>query len=114
MFISPTGPYDIALLKLETPLEFNDFVKPIALPTAGSKPTGNGTITGLGSLKHMLSAYFPDVLQTVDLPIITYDACDKLLDQHLGEMKEEINLLDDETRFCTGPTPTNQGYCLVS
>ncbi|OXU31074.1 hypothetical protein TSAR_014231 [Trichomalopsis sarcophagae] len=110
-FGNPTGPHDIALLKLETPLEFNDYVKPIALPSAGSEPTGYGTVTGLGSLKHMMSVQFPQVLQTVDLPIITYDACDKLLDEYLGDMKEEINLLD-ETRFCTGPTPTNQGYCL--
>lgn len=35
------GPNDIALLKLQSPLEFNDVVQPISLPEAGAIPEGN-------------------------------------------------------------------------
>lgn len=54
------APNDIAIHVLETPLELNDFVQPIALPQAGSEPTGDVVLSGKYSLtfnKHQLFSY---------------------------------------------------------
>lgn len=40
--------YDVALVRLDRPLEFNDFVQPIALPAQSSLPLQSGRVTGFG------------------------------------------------------------------
>ncbi|XP_058793973.1 chymotrypsinogen B-like [Phymastichus coffea] len=107
---NPTGPYDIALIKLETPLEFNEFVKPIDLPQIGSHPQGFGVLTGLGSLTHMTQLILAKTLQALTLPIISNDDCQYAIDAALGA--GQFDFFGDDLAFCTGSTETNQGYCL--
>ena len=40
--------YDIALVRLAEPIEFNDHVRPICLPSRGEVASGFCTITGWG------------------------------------------------------------------
>uniref|UniRef100_T1GW39 Peptidase S1 domain-containing protein n=1 Tax=Megaselia scalaris TaxID=36166 RepID=T1GW39_MEGSC len=61
------APYDIALLHLEKPLEFNELVNPIALPYPGEFFSGKGKLYGWGRTDSNEPS--PDVLQTVESDI---------------------------------------------
>ena len=56
---------DVSLLKLDEPLEFNEFVQPLPLAAAGDDPAG-GTVcvnSGWGSISHTSAASMPAKLQ---------------------------------------------------
>lgn len=64
-----TYEYDLALVKLEQPLEFAPHVSPICLPETESLLIGmNATVTGWGRLSE--GGTLPSVLQEVSAPII--------------------------------------------
>jgi secreted trypsin-like serine protease len=67
--------HDFALVRLASPVEFNDCVGPVCLPTEGSDVVA-GTkcwITGWGTLKS--GGQRPDVLQKVEVDIISNNDC---------------------------------------
>ena len=69
---------DIALLKMDKPFDFNDFVQPIALPANGSDPEAGRPClsTGWGKTDNkVINPNFPAELQVVDLPIVGRDQC---------------------------------------
>ncbi|XP_070534296.1 low-density lipoprotein receptor-related protein 2-like isoform X2 [Ptychodera flava] len=70
--------YDYALIKMDSPIEFNDYVRPACLP-ASSQLFEAGTvcqITGWGKLDEFGPS--PDVLQVADVQIIPQLACKAL------------------------------------
>ncbi|KAG1714233.1 Atrial natriuretic peptide-converting enzyme [Nymphon striatum] len=67
---------DISLLKMDTPVTYSDFVRPVCLPKP-STPIQNGkmcTVIGWGQLYEIGNVY-PDTLQEVRLPLITTESC---------------------------------------
>lgn len=69
-----TYEYDLALVKLEQPLEFAPHVSPICLPSTESLLIGmNATVTGWGRLSE--GGTLPSVLQEVSVPIVSNDRC---------------------------------------
>ncbi|XP_017786071.1 PREDICTED: proclotting enzyme-like [Nicrophorus vespilloides] len=65
---------DIAILTLDSPVQFSKQVRPICLPTYGSKYEGQtATVIGWGSLRE--SGPQPAVLQEVNIPIWTNSEC---------------------------------------
>ncbi|XP_068156608.1 serine proteinase stubble [Drosophila tropicalis] len=69
-----TYEYDLALVKLEQPLEFAPHVSPICLPETESLLIGmNATVTGWGRLSE--GGTLPSVLQEVSVPIVSNDNC---------------------------------------
>lgn len=70
------SPYDIALMKLEKDIVFNDFVQPAKLPEAATQPSGEAVLTGWGTIANPPNPYTPPIqplrLQTVDVPIIGF------------------------------------------
>ncbi|XP_030376359.1 serine proteinase stubble, partial [Scaptodrosophila lebanonensis] len=69
-----TYEYDLALVKLEQPLEFAPHVSPICLPETDSLLIGmNATVTGWGRLSE--GGTLPSVLQEVSVPIVSNDNC---------------------------------------
>uniref|UniRef100_T1H240 Peptidase S1 domain-containing protein n=1 Tax=Megaselia scalaris TaxID=36166 RepID=T1H240_MEGSC len=68
-----SAPYDIALLHLEKPLEFNELVKPIALPYPAEFFSGKGKLYGWGRTD--LNQPSPNILQTVESDILEYEEC---------------------------------------
>ncbi|KAM7359941.1 serine proteinase stubble isoform 1-T4 [Cochliomyia hominivorax] len=69
-----TYEYDLALVKLEQPLEFAPHVSPICLPQTDSLLIGmNATVTGWGRLSE--GGDLPSVLQEVSVPIVSNDNC---------------------------------------
>lgn len=70
-----TGPDDIALMELATPLTFSATVQPINLPVAGSIPVaGLSRASGWGSTSGQ-AMVFPNTLQTIMLPVMTPAEC---------------------------------------
>ncbi|KAG5893554.1 hypothetical protein JTB14_013638 [Gonioctena quinquepunctata] len=65
---------DIAILTLDSPVEFTSHIRPVCLPSGASDHTGKtGTVIGWGSLKE--SGPQPAVLQEVNIPIWNNREC---------------------------------------
>ncbi|XP_032677716.1 uncharacterized protein LOC116847141 isoform X2 [Odontomachus brunneus] len=65
---------DIAVLRLERPVTFSDYIRPVCLP---ANPVNTGTVcvvTGWGQLFEA-NRVFPDTLQEVELPVISTEDC---------------------------------------
>jgi len=71
------GPYDIALLRLESPLTLNDKVATIALPASGSQQNGVCRLYGWG--KDTPWGGLPNILKTVTTDLLPYAECAQAL-----------------------------------
>ncbi|XP_066587822.1 trypsin-like [Prorops nasuta] len=96
-FKGGVGPYDIALLKLKSPLTLSKAVAPISLPIAGVEPCGDVVLSGWGSVSTTDRPIMPSQLQTANLTIIDYETCSDALKKLVG------NSLLEKTNICTGP-----------
>ncbi|KAG8034983.1 hypothetical protein G9C98_005405 [Cotesia typhae] len=65
---------DVALLRLERPVIFSDYVRPVCLPDSEPKSGTTCTVTGWGQLFE-IGRIFPDTLQEVELPLISTEEC---------------------------------------
>ncbi|XP_008318850.1 serine protease 27-like [Cynoglossus semilaevis] len=71
-----TNEHDICLVKLDSPVDFTNYIRPICLPTSNSTfYTGTSTwVTGWGNTDP--DAYsLSDVLQEVNLPVVGNNEC---------------------------------------
>ncbi|XP_066582475.1 serine proteinase stubble-like isoform X2 [Prorops nasuta] len=69
-----TYEYDLALVRLESPLTFAPHISPICLPATDGLLIGeNATVTGWGRLSE--GGTLPSVLQEVSVPIVSNDRC---------------------------------------
>ena len=101
------APFDIALLKLEKPLEFNDWVQPIDLPMRDSSVEGKVILSGWGSTNsHGMTQ--PNTLMYVDLPIVDLDTCKESIESLTGPSPIHPN------NICTGPLTGGVSACSVS
>lgn len=100
------APYDIALLKLEKPLAFNEFVQPIALPEPESTPEGEVTLSGWGSIS---SSGFgtPNTLQKAELPVVDVKTCKEAIEALTGSAPVA------PSNVCTGPLTGGVSACSV-
>lgn len=64
---------DVSLLQVETPLVFDDYTSAVTLPAPMEEFTGDAVVTGWGALTE--GGGSPDVLQSVDVPVVTDDEC---------------------------------------
>ncbi|XP_055386491.1 lectizyme-like [Condylostylus longicornis] len=71
------GPYDIALLRLESPLTLSDRVAVVSLPTAVSQQNGVCSLYGWG--KDTPWGGLPNLLQTVTTDLVPYAECARKL-----------------------------------
>ncbi|XP_077488026.1 uncharacterized protein LOC144098930 [Amblyomma americanum] len=69
---------DIAMLKLDKPVDFSDYIRPICLPSDGEtvrpRHTSFCVAVGWGKLLEV-GRLFPDTLQEVPLPVLTTEEC---------------------------------------
>ncbi|XP_023173479.2 trypsin [Drosophila hydei] len=67
---------DIAIIKLDEPVEFNEVLHPVCMPTPGRSFKGEtGVVTGWGAIK--VGGPTSDTLQEVQVPILSQDDCRK-------------------------------------
>lgn len=95
---------DLALLELERPVEFQPHIVPICLPGRNEDFTGRTSyVTGWGKLSHGGSV--PNVLQYVQVPILSNEKCQKmfLLAGHIKSIRENF--------VCAGYDGGNRDSC---
>ncbi|CAG0902674.1 unnamed protein product [Darwinula stevensoni] len=82
-----TYEYDLALVKLEKPVDLTPHVSPICLPGSEDLLIGeNATVTGWGRLSE--GGTLPSVLQQVTVPIVSNQRCKEMF--HAGGRQEYI------------------------
>jgi len=75
LFTHRTIDYDVAILKLSTPLTFNDFVSPVCLPQKDDEPGTPAVATGWGYTEE--GGNPSNELRQVTLPIVSQKQCIK-------------------------------------
>ncbi|XP_037817369.1 lectizyme-like [Lucilia sericata] len=68
------GPYDIAILHLSEPLEYNQYVQPASLPAVEEIHSGETHLYGWGQPKAFVLTG-SKILQTVESEIVEFNAC---------------------------------------
>ncbi|KAG5319674.1 TMPS9 protease, partial [Pseudoatta argentina] len=94
---SDVGPYDIALLKLATPLKLTKEIQAIELPPPESEPTGEAWLCGWGSISTGRYPIMPDKLQHVKMEFLDLITCHESIERLIGFSPVH------ETNVCTGP-----------
>ncbi len=90
---------DVAVIKLSSPLTFNDRVQPIQLATADElQAATTATVSGWGATSETSEADQPDLL-AVDVPLVGDDACQTALGN-----------VDAAAETCAGGTGTDSCY----
>ncbi|KAL2077974.1 hypothetical protein ACEWY4_025659 [Coilia grayii] len=87
---SKTTDNNIALLRLSSPVQFTDFIRPVCLAASGSV-FSNGTdswVTGWGSIGETDPLPFPQVLQEVEVPVVGNRQCSCL--NGIGRVTESM------------------------
>lgn len=97
------APYDIAVLFVEKPFEFNEFVNSVVFSEQDKIHKGNAQIFGWGSVSNSSRPQLPTILQTKTLEIININRC-FLLPNMIGTPLHSTNL-------CTGPLNSNTDAC---
>ncbi|XP_056309319.1 trypsin [Danio aesculapii] len=93
---------DIALLKLSSPVNFNDYVRPVCLTASGSS-IGKGAvswITGFGTT-NTGGTQFPITLQEAKIPVVSNSDC-----------KSAYGSLITDGMICAGPNEGGKGICI--
>ncbi|XP_068980998.1 transmembrane protease serine 9-like [Bombus flavifrons] len=103
-YTGDVAPYDIALLKLASPLKLNNAVKAISL-TRSNTASGKAVLTGWGSTSRTSNPNMPDKLQTAELPIIDLQTCKNSIEKLTGPSPLH------ETNICTGPLTGGFSAC---
>ncbi|XP_059617465.1 lectizyme-like [Phlebotomus argentipes] len=96
------SPNDIAMLNVEEPFEIDLYTQPIRLPQPNTIHYGYVTLFGWGDTSTTDTPNFPENLQAVVMPILSYVECY----QHLrGRTPLEV------TNMCTGPLLGGISHC---
>lgn len=99
-----TYEYDLALVKLDTSLEFAPHISPICLPANDDLLIGeNATVTGWGRLSE--GGTLPSVLQEVLVPIVSNDRCKTMF------LQAGRNEFIPEIFLCAGHETGGQDSC---
>ncbi|XP_064480505.1 plasma kallikrein-like isoform X2 [Ornithodoros turicata] len=94
--------YDYCLVRLSEPVNFTDYIGPVCLPEPEEDYTNvTCTATGWGLTEN--GGTTADILQKVDLPILTNDECALAFAEH------QLNITDD--MICAGYKEGGKGTC---
>uniref|UniRef100_A0A182JP57 Apyrase n=1 Tax=Anopheles christyi TaxID=43041 RepID=A0A182JP57_9DIPT len=100
-FNKPPFHNDVALVKLQTPLQYDDLVQPIEY-SERQLPV-NATVTATGWGKVSSSGPVPRKLQTIDLRYLPYEECKRLLDDDPAvDMGHICTLTKEGEGVCNG------------
>ncbi|XP_005180378.1 lectizyme-like [Musca domestica] len=97
------GPYDIAMLHVSQPFEFNEWVKPVALPAPEEIHDGETHLYGWGQPKSYVFTA-ASTLQTVTTQIVEFNKCKATLpdDAPLHETNVCSDSLQQSISACNG------------
>ncbi|XP_055546996.1 trypsin-1-like [Wyeomyia smithii] len=104
-YLGGVNPSDIAVMRLVSYLNYNNFVQPALLPAQGDLATpGPATLAGWGSTSTGTTPSMPATLQKVNKPIIDYDTCEEA---NGGAGNSPLG----PTNVCTGPLTGGISAC---
>ncbi|XP_055607281.1 lectizyme-like [Uranotaenia lowii] len=96
------GPNDIALIRLQSPVQLNERVSTVRLDWRKTPISGRATLPGWGSISSTIEQIYPAKLHKVELPVFPYDVCLQYFPL--------FNPLED-TNFCAGEMSGTANAC---
>ena len=95
--------FDLALLRLDSPIDFQPNIIPICLPTGNDDDFSGltGTVTGWGRL-HPDIEMKPDLLRQVELPILTNENCASMTQWRITNNSLCAGYKNGGKDFCSG------------
>lgn len=104
---------DVGILKLATPLEFNENVQPIGLASSNFQVHGGQhvQVSGWGSLIESIFPVAPERLQWVTIPVVDWRECKRIIDETEWDDQEAEAPEITEAMFCAGEG--GKGSCQV-
>ncbi|XP_077129937.1 transmembrane protease serine 9-like [Ranitomeya variabilis] len=103
--------WDIALVKLDSPVSYTKYIMPICLP-AFSVTFPNGLecwVTGWGDIRSNEPLPYPETLQNVKVPLIDHKTCDQMYHWNSGIGSSVTQV--DNTMICAGYTEGGKDSC---
>lgn len=87
---SSTLENDIAMIQFSHEIEFNEFIKPICLPSVKESRLLRGTshIAGWGRNSTRDRDLFPDVLQDSPIPVVNIESCKKVYEKNIRKITD--------------------------
>lgn len=109
-FKPPIKYNDIALIKLNDSVEFNQYIRPICLPESISSDTVRALASGWGKLNY--TGPKSDILQKVILELFTNEECNQ---KYRAQANRYISRgILDESQVCAGSHANRKDTCQVS
>lgn len=109
-FKLPSKYNDIALVKINGPIKFSNYIRPACLPLAKSIVSRNVIASGWGRVSY--SSTPSEQLQKVTLELFTHKECNQTYSSEIGR---QLNRgIVDETQLCAGSHDSKKDTCQVS
>ncbi|XP_073403331.1 serine protease 53-like [Dendrobates tinctorius] len=110
-YTSAAHTWDIALVKLESPVTYTKYIMPICLPVASiTFPNGMECwVTGWGDIDNYEPLPYPKTLQNVKVPLIDHKTCDEMYHWNSGISSSVTRVYD--TMICAGYTEGGKDSC---
>ncbi|XP_063082941.1 prostasin [Cavia porcellus] len=101
---------DIALVRLQRPISFTRYIRPICLPAANASfPNGlKCTVTGWGHVAPSVSLSAPKTLQQLEVPLISRETCNCLY--NIDSNPEEPHTIQQDM-VCAGYVTGGKDAC---
>ncbi|XP_075433317.1 serine protease 27-like [Ascaphus truei] len=102
---------DIALVKLENPVTYTDYILPVCLPDSSvTFPCGMECwVTGWGYVASYVSLPHPKTLQKVMTPLIDSETCDQMY--HVDSSVSTSRIIIQEEKICAGYKEGQKDSC---
>lgn len=108
-FKYPSKYNDIALVRMNAPVQFNNYIRPACLPQSKSIDKKNVIASGWGRVNHTSSP--SEYLQKVVLELFTSFECNQSYFDQIGrQLKQGIT---EETQLCAGSHGDQRDTCQV-
>ncbi|NP_001091357.1 uncharacterized protein LOC100037197 precursor [Xenopus laevis] len=111
LFTSPGGPGDITLLKLTSPIAYTEYILPVCVPST-SQSFYEGmqcSVTGWGNIGSAVSLSYPQTLQQVMTPLISWNTCDQMY--HVGTAISSSVAIVPTDQICAGYAAGQKDSC---
>ncbi|XP_069506313.1 serine protease 27-like [Ambystoma mexicanum] len=105
---------DIALLELQTRVNFSSLIRPVCLPSATAQflPGMNCSVTGWGGIGYLVSLPIPQTLQELHVPLMDSASCNSMYLQFLNQ-SQSVKLIQNDM-LCAGFAQGQKSFCNVS
>ncbi|KAM4026340.1 transmembrane protease serine 9-like [Anomaloglossus baeobatrachus] len=110
-FTNAAHTWDIALVKLDSPVTYTKYIQPICLPaTSVTFPSGlECWVSGWGRIGSSVALPSPKILQNVMVPLIDHKTCDDLY--HMNSVISSSVTRVDSTMICAGYSEGGKDSC---